>query len=159
MRPQPASPQACSASGLHTASLREPFCTRSARPGAARQSIVALTRIARSLRRAPSKTAHIIRGHIMARRKNRAEILADIEDLKKQLAESEEREERRIGKLANKAGLLDLKISDEELAKASGERAARFRQDGQGTGASQSAPRPTAQAGANGAGAWGCDRR
>ena len=55
----------------------------------------------------------------MARRKNRAEILADIEDLKKQLAESEEREERRIGKLANKAGLLDLDISDEELAKAS----------------------------------------
>src|SRR4051794_7182624 len=52
----------------------------------------------------------------MARRKNRAEILADIEDLKRQLAESEEREERRIGKLANKAGLLDLDISDEELA-------------------------------------------
>jgi len=36
----------------------------------------------------------------MARRKNRAEILADIEDLKRQLAESEERDERRIGKLA-----------------------------------------------------------
>jgi hypothetical protein len=89
----------------------------------------------------------------MARRKNRAEILADIEDLKKQLAESEEREERRIGKLANKAGLLDLEISDEELAKAFAELAARFRQDGHGTAASQSAPRPTAQARANGAGA------
>jgi TraC-like protein len=89
----------------------------------------------------------------MARRKNRAEILADIEDLKKQLAESEEREERRIGKLANKAGLLDLDISDEDLATAFAELAARFRQDGHGTAASQSAPRPAAQARANGGGA------
>ena len=89
----------------------------------------------------------------MARRKNRAEILADIEDLKKQLAESEERDERRIGKLANKAGLLDLDISDEELAKAFAELAARFRQDGHGTAASQSPARPTAQARANGGGA------
>ena len=71
----------------------------------------------------------------MARRRTRAEILADMEDLKRQLAESEEREERRIGKLANKAGLLDLAISDEELAKAFAELAARFRQDGHGTAA------------------------
>src|SRR4051812_15784971 len=56
----------------------------------------------------------------MARRKNRAEILADIEDLKKQLAESEEREERRIGKLANKASLLDLAISDESMQTCGG---------------------------------------
>ena len=89
----------------------------------------------------------------MARRKNRAEILADIEDLKRQLADSEEREERRIGKLANKAGLLDLEISDEELAKAFAELAARFRKDGHGTAASQSAPRPAAHAPANGGGA------
>ena len=89
----------------------------------------------------------------MARRKNRAEILADIEDLKKQLAESEERDERRIGKLANKAGLLDLAISDEELANAFAELAARFRQDGHGTAARQPAPRPAAQARANGGGA------
>jgi hypothetical protein len=89
----------------------------------------------------------------MARRKNRAEILADIEDLKKQLAENEEREERRIGKLANKAGLLDLAISDEELATAFAELAARFRQHGHGTAARQSVPRPAAQARANGAGA------
>ena len=86
----------------------------------------------------------------MARRKNCAEILADIEDLKKQLADSEEREERRIGKLANKAGLLDLEISDEELAKAFAELAARFRHDGHGTAARQSPARPTAQARANG---------
>ena len=89
----------------------------------------------------------------MARRKNRAEILADIEDLKKQLAESEERDERRIGKLANKAGLLDLEISDEDLAKAFADLAARFRKDGQGTSASQPPARPAAQARANGAGA------
>ena len=89
----------------------------------------------------------------MARRKNRAEILANIEDLKKQLAESEEREERRIGKLANKAGLLDLAISDEELAKAFVELAARFRQDGHGTAARQSAPRSAPHARANGGGA------
>ena len=89
----------------------------------------------------------------MARRKNRAEILADIEDLKKQLAESEEREERRIGKLANKAGLLDLEISDEELAKAFAELAARFRHDGHGTAARQPSARPTAHAPANGGGA------
>jgi TraC-like protein len=89
----------------------------------------------------------------MARRRTRAEILADMEDLKRQLAESEERDERRIGKLANKAGLLDLDISDEELAKAFAELAARFRQDGHRTAASQSAPRPAAQARANGAGA------
>ena len=89
----------------------------------------------------------------MARRKNRAEILADIEDLKKQLAESEEREERRIGKLANKAGLLDLEISDEELTKAFAELAARFRHDGHGTVASQPPAHPTAHARANGAGA------
>ena len=89
----------------------------------------------------------------MARRKNRAEILADIEDLKKQLAESEEREERRIGKLANKAGLLDLEISDEELTKAFAELAARFRKHGRGTAARQSAPRPAAHALANGGGA------
>ncbi|MBX9933525.1 MAG: TraC family protein [Methylobacterium sp.] len=63
----------------------------------------------------------------MARRRNRADILAEIEDLKKQLAESEEREERRIGKIANKAGLLDLEISDEDLTKALTELAARFR--------------------------------
>jgi hypothetical protein len=89
----------------------------------------------------------------MARRKNRAEILADIEDLKKQLAESEEREERRIGKLANKAGLLDLDISDEELAKAFAELAARFRQDGHGTSAGQPPARPAAHAPPNGGGA------
>jgi hypothetical protein len=89
----------------------------------------------------------------MARRKNRAEILADIEDLKKQLAESEERDERRIGKLANKAGLLDLDISDEELTKAFAELAARFRQDGHETAARQSPARPAAQVRANGAGA------
>ena len=63
----------------------------------------------------------------MARRRNRADILADIEDLKKQLAESEEREERRFGKIANKAGLLDLDISDEDLTKAFTELAGRFR--------------------------------
>ena len=89
----------------------------------------------------------------MARRKNRAEILADIEDLKRQLAESEERDERRIGKLANKAGLLDLDISDEELTTAFAELAARFRQDGHGTAAIQSAPRPAAHAPPNGGGA------
>ena len=89
----------------------------------------------------------------MARRRTRAEILADMEDLKRQLAESEEREERRIGKLANKAGLLDLEISDEELAKAFAELAARFRHDGHGTPASQSAPRSAAHAAANGGGA------
>src|SRR3954469_15412118 len=99
-----------------------------------------------SLRRAPSKTAHTNQGHIMARRKNRAEILADIEDLKKQLAESEEREERRIGKLANKAGLLDLEISDEDLAKAFADLAARFHKDGQGTSAGQPPARPAAHA-------------
>ena len=89
----------------------------------------------------------------MARRKNRAEILADIEDLKKQLAESEEREERRIGKLANKAGLLDLEISDEDLATAFAELAARFRKDGHGTAASQPPARPAAHAPPNGGGA------
>ena len=89
----------------------------------------------------------------MARRRTRADILADMEDLKRQLAESEERGERRIGKLANKAGLLDLDISDEELAKAFAELAARFRQTGHGTAARQSAPRPAAQARANGGGA------
>ena len=89
----------------------------------------------------------------MARRRTRAEILADMEDLKRQLAESEERDERRIGKLANKAGLLDLDISDEELATAFAELAARFRQDGHGTPASQSAPRSAPHARANGAGA------
>ena len=89
----------------------------------------------------------------MARRRTRAEILADMEDLKKQLAESEERDERRIGKLANKAGLLDLPISDEELATAFAELAARFRKDGHGTAASQSPARPAAHARANGGGA------
>ena len=88
----------------------------------------------------------------MARRKNRAEILADIDDLKRQLAESEERDERRIGKLANKAGLLDLAISDEELAKAFAELAARFRHDGHGTASRQSAARLAAHARANGGG-------
>src|SRR3954447_21189405 len=95
----------------------------------------------------------------MARRRTRAEILADMEDLKRQLAESEEREERRIGKLANKAGLLDLEISDEELAKAFAELAARFRKDGNGRAASQSASRPAAHAPRNGGGAGGRDRR
>ena len=89
----------------------------------------------------------------MARRRNRAEILADIEDLKKQLAESEEREERRIGKLANKAGLLDLEISDEDLAKAFADLAARFRKDGHGTAAGQPPARPAAHAPPNGGGA------
>ena len=89
----------------------------------------------------------------MARRRNRAEILADIEDLKKQLAESEEREERRIGKLANKAGLLDLEISDEDLAKAFADLAARFRKDGHGTSAGQPPARPAAHAPPNGGGA------
>lgn len=86
----------------------------------------------------------------MARRRSRAEILADIEDLKKQLAESEEREERRIGKLANRAGLLDLDVSDEDLSKGLAELAARFRKNGKGTPSSQpaapsaSAPQPNA---------------
>jgi len=68
----------------------------------------------------------------MARRRSRAEIQADIEALRKQLAESEEREERRIGKIANKAGLLDLEVSDEDLAKAFAELAVRFRKNGKG---------------------------
>ena len=89
----------------------------------------------------------------MARRRNRAEILADIEDLKKQLAESEEREERRVGRLANKAGLLDVEVSDEDLGKAFADLAARFRKDGKGTPASQPAAPPAAQAPANGRGA------
>ena len=63
----------------------------------------------------------------MARQKSRASILADIEALRKQLAESEEREERRIGRLANKAGLLDLDLSDEDLTKAFSDLARRFR--------------------------------
>jgi len=89
----------------------------------------------------------------MARRRSRAEILADIEDLKKQLAESEEREERRIGKLANRAGLLDLDVSDEDLSKALTELAARFRKNGEGLPASQPAApsAPAAQPNAGGA--------
>jgi len=89
----------------------------------------------------------------MARRRNRAEILADIEDLKKQLAESEEREERRIGKLANKAGLLDIEVSDDDLSKAFADLAARFRKNGKGTPASQPAApsAPASQPSAGGA--------
>ena len=44
-------------------------------------------------------------------------------------------------------------LSDEELAKAFAELAARFRQNGHGTAASQPPARPAAQARANGAGA------
>src|SRR4051794_37937010 len=56
--PSTRKPQACSASGPHTVSLREPSCTRFARPRAARRSVAALTRLVVSLRRAPSQTAH-----------------------------------------------------------------------------------------------------
>lgn len=88
----------------------------------------------------------------MARRRNRAEILADIEGLKRQLAESEEREERRIGKIANKAGLLDVEISDEELTQAFSDLAARFRKgDKKERRAAAPATPPAAQAGSEGA--------
>ena len=89
----------------------------------------------------------------MARRRTRTEILADMEDLKRQLAESEEREERRIGKLANKAGLLDVEVSDEDLAKAFAELAARFRRNGQGPSPvhAHPAPAPEAQPGSGAA--------
>ena len=85
----------------------------------------------------------------MARQKSRAAILADIEALKKQLADSEEREERRIGRLANKAGLLELDLSDEDLSKAFSDLAGRFR-DAAKTAPPVSPPSPTeaaAQAG------------
>ena len=89
----------------------------------------------------------------MARRRTRTEILADMEDLKRQLAESEEREERRIGKLANKAGLLDVEVSDEDLSKAFVELVARFRKNGKGAPSSQPAvpPAPAPQPNAGGA--------
>ena len=77
----------------------------------------------------------------MARRRGRAEILVEIEGLKKQLAESEDREERRVGRIANKAGLLDVEIDDEELTKVLSDLAARFR--GQG----KAAPLPSAAVG------------
>lgn len=76
----------------------------------------------------------------MARRRSRAEIQADITALQRQLAESEEREERRIGKLANKAGLLDLELTDEELSKAFADLAARFRKNGKGPSTVEPAP-------------------
>ena len=89
----------------------------------------------------------------MARRRNRAEILADIEGLKRQLAESEEREERRIGKIANKAGLLDVEVSDEELTQAFSDLAARFRKADKKEQRAAAAPAtpPAAQAGSEGA--------
>ena len=89
----------------------------------------------------------------MARRRSRAEIQADIEALRKQLAESEEREERRIGKVANKAGLLDVEVSDEDLAQAFAELAARFRRNGQGPSPvhAHPAPAPEAQPGSGAA--------
>src|SRR3954468_19196943 len=49
--------------------------------------------------------------------------------------------------------LLDLEISDEELAKAFAELAARFRKDGHGTAARQPPARPAAHTPANGGGA------
>src|SRR3954447_12857448 len=52
----------------------------------------------------------------------------------------------------NKASLLDLEVSDEELAKAFAELAARFRKNGHGTSASQPPARPAAHTPANGAG-------
>jgi hypothetical protein len=51
----------------------------------------------------------------MAKRRTRAAILEEMDKLKQQLSQVEEQEERRFGKIANKAGLLDLDISDEEL--------------------------------------------
>lgn len=89
----------------------------------------------------------------MARRRSRAEILADIEGLKKQLAESEEKEERRIGRIANKAGLLDVEASDEELAKAFADLAARFRKGAKPpASAPPAAPPADGEQGSEGAG-------
>lgn len=62
----------------------------------------------------------------MAKRKSRAEIISEIEKLKKQLAEQSEAQERHIGKLANKAGLVDLDIEDQVLIDAFKGIAARF---------------------------------
>lgn len=90
----------------------------------------------------------------MARRRSRAEILADIEGLKKQLAESEEKEERRIGRIANKAGLLDVEAGDDELAKAFADLAARFRKGAKSSTAAgpPAAPAPNGVQGSEGAG-------
>ena len=62
----------------------------------------------------------------MAKRRTRSVILEEMEKLKKQLVQIDEQEERRFGKLANKAGLLDLDVSDEDILAAFIDVRARF---------------------------------
>jgi hypothetical protein len=83
----------------------------------------------------------------MAKRKTRVAILEEMEKLKKQLSQTEELEERRIGKLANKAGLLDIDISDEQFLAAFQEVKARF-QVSKKSSPAQAVPTPVVAAAA-----------
>jgi len=57
----------------------------------------------------------------------RADALAELEAAKAKLAELEDAEAKRIGKMAIKAGLTDSDISDEQLAQEFATIAAKFR--------------------------------
>ena len=78
-------------------------------------------------------------GSALAKRQTRQEIQASIEDLKRKLAASEERDHRRIGRIADRAGLLDLRLSDDELLHELKGIVARFQE---GAGAAQRASPP-----------------
>ncbi|EMX9375255.1 hypothetical protein AAH461_005970 [Pseudomonas aeruginosa] len=57
----------------------------------------------------------------------RAAALAEVEAAKKRLAQLEAQAAERIGRLAIKAGLIDLDLSDEQLSKEFAAIAAKFR--------------------------------
>ena len=82
----------------------------------------------------------------------RAGKLAQLDTLKAQIAEMEEKAAQHLGKLAVRAGLADLDLKDEELLRGFKAMAARFRADGAGNGPEQGTetPEPGAPAGSEG---------
>ncbi len=80
----------------------------------------------------------------------RAGKLAQLDSLKAQIAEMEEKAAQHLGKLAVRAGLADLELKDEELLRGFKAMAARFRGAGNGPEQGQQAPEPGSQTGKEG---------
>jgi TraC-like protein len=80
----------------------------------------------------------------------RAGKLAQLDSLKAQIAEMEEKAAQHLGKLAVRAGLADLDLKDEELLRGFKAMAARFRGSGNSPEQGQEAPEPGSPTGKEG---------
>ncbi|MGN7126809.1 TraC family protein [Methylorubrum thiocyanatum] len=78
----------------------------------------------------------------MARQQSRATIEAEIASLQRKLANLDKAQAERIGKIAVKAGLAGLDLTDAQLTEAFSELARRFRKEGAPEGREQSEPKP-----------------